>query len=147
MTLETAKRIVAEIPQDKSVQFKHMLKNYSLIREAEAVLRGGMTYCEYEGDGGRAYRWIKVFPTATDKESSTDLAIKEYRKRKELRNRKNKIKEEPISSQVPVLQHKLVIPQINESKQKGSNPLSVISSKIKNKFDEFVKIMDGMVDE
>ena len=134
MTLETAKRIVLE-------------QGDYANKEAQAVVRGGMTICEFTTDGRRSYPWIKVLPTATDAESSTDLAIKEYRKRKELRNRKNKIKEEPISSQVPVLQHKLVIPQINESKQKGSNPLSVISSKIKKKFEEFVKIMDGMVDE
>ena len=134
MTLETAKRFVLE-------QGKYANK------EAQAVVRGGMTICEQSADGRRSYPWIKVLPTATDEESSIDLAMKDYRKKRELRNRKNKIKEEPISSQVPVLQHKLVIPQINESKQKGSNPLSVISSKIKNKFDEFVKIMDGMVDE
>ena len=134
MTLETAKRIVLE-------------QGDYANKEAQAVVRGGMTICEFTTDGRRVYPWIKVLPTATDAESSTDLAIREYRKRKELRNRKNKIKEESTSSPVPVLQHKLVIPQINESKQKGSNPLSVISSKIKNKFDEFVKIMDGMVDE
>ena len=146
MTLETAKRIIQEKYKD-GLDGRTYGQYLICKREAEAVLRGGMTFCEHEEDGGRVYRWIKVFPTATDEESSIDLAMKDYRKKKELRNRKNKIKEEPISSQVPVLQHKLVIPQINESKQKGSNPLSVISSKIKNKFDEFVKIMDGMVDE
>ena len=146
MTLETAKRILEEIPQDKSVQYKYRLKNLSRIREAEAICRGGFTFCEFE-DGDRVYVWLQVFPTETDAESSTDLAIREYRKRKELRNRKNKIKEEPISSPIPVLQQKLVIPQINEPKQKESNPLTDISSKIKRKFDEFVKIMDGMVEE
>ena len=134
MTLETAKRIVLD-------QGVHATK------EAQAVVRGGMTICEFTTDGRRSYPWIKVLPTATDAESSIDLAIREYRNRKELRNRKNKKNEEPKSSPVPVLQHKLVIPQIYEPKQRESNPLSDISSKIKKKFDEFVKIMDGMVDE
>ena len=134
MTLETAKRIVLE------------QSDYA-TKEAQAVVRGGMTFCEHEEDGGRVYRWIKVFPTATDGESSIDLAMKDYRKKKELQNRRNKNKEEQTSSPIPVLQHKLIIPQINEPQQKESNPLLDISSKIKRKFDEFVKIMDGMVEE
>jgi hypothetical protein len=133
MTLETAKRFVLE-------QGKYANK------EAQAVVRGGMTICEQSADGRRSYPWIKVFPTKTDDESSIDLAIKEYRMKKELRNWKNR-KEEQISSPIPVLQQILVIPQIIEPEQKESNPLSSIVSKIKKRFDEFVKIMDGIVEE
>ena len=146
MTLETAKQILEEMPQDKSVQYKYRLKNLSRIREAEAICRGGFTFCEYE-DGDRVYVWLKVFPTETDEESSTIQAVNEYRKKKELRNRSSKKQEEQISSPTPALQQKEVAPQIVESEPKESNPLSNIVSKIKKKFEEFVKKMDGIVEE
>lgn len=147
MTLETAKRILEELPQDKSDRFNYRMKNYTLVHEAEAVCRGGFTFCEHTEDRGRMYVWVKVSPTETDAESSIDLAMKEYRKKRDLRNRKIQIKEEQISSPIPVLQKKLVIPQIVKSEQKDPTPLSSIKSKIKKKFDEFVKVMDEIVDE
>ena len=93
------------------------------------------------------YVWLKVFPTETDEESSTIQAVNEYRKKKELRNRSSKKQEEQISSPTPALQQKEVAPQIVESEPKESNPLSNIVSKIKKKFEEFVKKMDGIVEE
>ena len=147
MTLESAKRILEELPQDKSDRFNYRMKNYTLVHEAEAVCRGGFTFCEQTEERGRVYVWVKVFPTETDAESSIDLALKEYRKKKDLRNRKNQINKEQTSSPIPVLQQKLVIPQIVKSEQKGTNSLLSIKSKIKRKFDEFVKVMDEIVDE
>ena len=55
MTLETAKRLVLE--QDEYAD-----------KEAQTVVRGGMTICEQAADGRRTYLWIKVFPTKTDAE-------------------------------------------------------------------------------
>ena len=78
MTLETAKKILEELPQDKSVRFRYRMKNYSLIRESEAICRGGFTFCNHTEDGGRVYVWLKVFPTETDAESSIDQALRLY---------------------------------------------------------------------
>ena len=69
MTLETAKRIVAE-------------QGESASKEAQAVVRGGMTVCELTNDGHRTYPWIKVFPSETDTESSIEQAIKMRRAKK-----------------------------------------------------------------
>ena len=68
MTLETAKRLVEEGHPNK---------------EAEAVVRGGMTICENKEDGSRKYHWINVMPTMADEESSIDLAMKDYRKKRQ----------------------------------------------------------------
>ena len=67
MTLETAKRLVEEGHPSK---------------EAEAVVRGGMTICENKEDGSRKYHWVKVMPTITDEESSIDVALEKRRRYK-----------------------------------------------------------------
>lgn len=67
MTHETAKRLVEEGHPSK---------------EAEAVVRGGMTICENKTDGSRRYHWIKVKPTMKDEESSIDVALDKERMRK-----------------------------------------------------------------
>ena len=72
MTLETAKRILQE-------------NNGPRNKEAEAIVRGGMTYCEQKYDGERVYLWLKVLPTKTDAESSIKTAIEKYQNRKKSR--------------------------------------------------------------
>lgn len=69
MTLETAKRILQD-------------PNGLTNKEAQAVVRGGMTICEQIEDGRRVYPWIKVLPTETDEESSIKVALSRYRARK-----------------------------------------------------------------
>ena len=89
MTLETAKRIVNEGTANK---------------EAEAVVRGGMTICETKTDGSRKYQWVKVLPTNTDEESSINVALVKYRNRRQKHSNKKKeeaILHEPESSPTP----------------------------------------------
>ena len=81
MTLETAKRIVAE-------------QGESASKEAKAVVRGGMTICELTNDGHRTYPWIKVFPTETDTESSIKQAMKMRRAKTSSKIIKSKL--EPV---------------------------------------------------
>ncbi len=90
MTLETAKRIVNEGTANK---------------EAEAVVRGGMTICETKTDGSRKYQWVKVLPTNTDEESSINVALIKYRNRRQKHSSKKKEEatpHEPESSPTPV---------------------------------------------
>lgn len=72
MTLETAKQLV---------------KSGEANKEAEAVVRGGMTICETKDDGSRKYHWIKVEPTTTDTESSIKLAMDKYDKKNQVKRR------------------------------------------------------------
>lgn len=74
MTLETAKKIVAEGFPNK---------------EAEAVVRGGMTICETKNDGSRNYQWVKVRPTADDSESSIKKALDKYWNKEQARTSKD----------------------------------------------------------
>jgi hypothetical protein len=80
MTLETAKRIVNEGLPNK---------------EAEAVVRGGMTICEEKADGNRKYQWIKVLPTKNDEESSIGMALEKYRNMKQKRSNTKKMESIP----------------------------------------------------
>ena len=126
MTLETAKRLVEEGHTDK---------------EAEAVVRGGMNICEKKEDRSRKYYWIKVMPTMTDAESSINLAMDNYRKRRQ-----------PKKSRVvlPLIEErstpKITEPE-KESEQQTSPILPRLVSTLKGKFSNFVKIMDEIVDE
>lgn len=126
MTLETAKRIVKEAHTNK---------------ESEAVVRGGMYICENTAKGSRKYVWIKVKPTMTDEESSIELAMEIYRKRKQ-----------PKKSRVvlPPKEEKST-PKIDETKQtsepKPTPVLPRLVSTLKGKFSHFVKLMDEIVDE
>lgn len=83
MTLETAKRIVDEGTPNK---------------EAEAIVRGGMTICETETDGNRNYKWIKVLPTTSDSVSSVEVALRNYRRRNNKQQQTN-IETETISEE------------------------------------------------
>ena len=79
MTLETAKRMVDAGKPSK---------------EAEAVIRGGMTICEKKEDGSRKYVWIKVEPTLSDAESSIRQAMDKHEKKKQIKKKVNH--KEPI---------------------------------------------------
>lgn len=46
-----------------------------------------MTICETKDDGSRKYSWIKVEPTATDAESSIQLAMEKYEKKNQVKRR------------------------------------------------------------
>ena len=126
MTLETAKRLVEEGHPNK---------------EAEAVVRGGMTICENKTDGSKKYAWIKVLPTMTDAESSIDLAMESYRKRKQPKRNRVVL---PPKEEAPT--PKVAEPE-QKSEQEPSPILPRIVSTLKRKFSNFVKIMDEIVDE
>lgn len=83
MTLETAKRIVDEGTPNK---------------EAEAIVRGGMTICEIDTDGNRNYKWIKVLPTTSDSVSSVEVALGNIRRRNNKQQQTN-IETETISEE------------------------------------------------
>ena len=98
MTLETAKRIVEE---------QGDLEN----KEAQAVVRGGMNICEQTNDGRRVYKWIKVYPTKTDLESSIVQAL-----RKSQAKKTKKPKDIP-KQQEPVLPSAVEAPIVPASRQ------------------------------
>lgn len=134
MTLETAQRIVNEGKIDK---------------ETEAILRGGMNICETKEDGSRKYVWVKVKPTQTDDESSIDVAMKNYRRRK-LPRSKMRIEQAEIRFQDPAVTtppDSALSPQHEELKQDEVSPLSQLISYLKRIFSKFVKTMDGLVEE
>ena len=139
MTLETAKRIKTEgyvQGQDVRTYEQFMLLN----KEADAILRGGMNICEEQENGSRKYTWIKVLPTKTDEESSIELALKKYQRRKQPRIREIK-KTEPQPQQPST---KATHPPIIEEEL---NPLYKLAIKIKKVFYDFVKLLDEFVDE
>ncbi len=131
MTLETARRIVDEGISNK---------------EAEAVIRGGMTICHTKSDGSRSYQWIKVHPTANDEESSIEIALGNTRKRKSIRQvPKTSMKEELITYKT-------------ESPQMSPNPSTTIEvanlslqptffERLKKKAVEIWKEIDSIVIE
>ena len=126
MTLETAKRMVERGHPNK---------------EAEAVVRGGMTICENKEDGSRKYVWIKVMPTMTDEESSIDLAMGTYRKKKQPKRNRDVLppKEEAPTPKIAELEQ--------ESEQETSPILHRLVSTLRRKFSNFVKLMDEIVEE
>ena len=148
MTLETANRIKSEgyvQGKDKRTYEQFMLMN----KEAEAILRGGMNICETKEDGSRKYVWIKVKPTQTDNESSIDVAMKKYRRRKQSCS-KMRVEQTEIRFQnstvsapsytAPSIQHE-------ESIEDEVSPLSQLTTYLKREFAKFVKTMDDMVEE
>ena len=134
MTLETAKRIVLEQGEKSN-------------KEAQSVIRGGMTICEYTADGHRAYSWIKVLPTATDEESSIELAMmnhqkkKQPRKTKEIQEERKDLDPKPQKSEAPPT------PLSIASEENNAPLISRFASNIKRKFNKFVKVMDEFVEE
>ena len=148
MTLETANRIKSEgyvQGQDKRTYEQFLVMN----KEAEAILRGGMNICETKEDGSRKYVWIKVKPTPTDNESSIDVAMKKYRRRKQscsnMRVEQTEIRFHDSAVTVP--SYTAPSPQHEEPTQDEQSPLSQLISNLKRKFADFVKTMDELVVE
>lgn len=132
MTLETAKRIVQESDGVRN-------------KEAEAVVRGGMTYCEQKDNGERVYLWLKVFPTKTDEESSIKTAIDNYQNRKKRRTtirEKEQIPQEPITA---ALDH--TVTDIEKPQGFTSITLSQLLEKIKKKMWDLWQQIDEIVIE
>ena len=132
MTLETAKRIIEEGLPNK---------------EAEAVVRGGMTICENQENGSRKYKWIKVLPTKTDEESSIELAIKIYQKKKQPRRKRDDGTNHVVETANHPVQNTNNNPQEQEPETKRTYTLSSTIAYLRRKINEFVKILDGLVEE
>ncbi len=135
MTLETARRI------------KESRQQPERCKEAEAVLRGGMNICETANDGSRKYVWIKVRPTKTDDESSIEVAMMTYQKRKQPSQALKKSNARPTQQtvQAGLPQQNVVTNQ--EATTDSPRGLSMLLVYLKAKFHEFVKVMDSMVEE
>ena len=133
MTLETAKRIIEEGLPNK---------------EAEAVVRGGMTVCENQENGSRKYKWIKVLPTKTDEESSIELAIKIYQKKKQPRRKRDDGTNHVVETANHPVQNKNNNPQEQEEPDtRDTNTLYRTIAYLKRKLNEFVKALDELVEE
>lgn len=135
MTLETAKRIIHEQGEYAN-------------KEAQAVVRGGMTICELTADGRRTYPWIKVLPTKTDKESSIEQALKLRREKKTTSSKKKLAKQE--ANVTPTKVQKVVPTQVPEGEspvEEKSISIHTFISKVKQKLREFMKVLDEIVDE
>lgn len=136
MTLETANRIVLEQGKDAS-------------KEAQAVVRGGMTICELTADGHRTYPWIKVKPTQTDEESSIEQALEARRAKKTTSNKKKEPIKESIEIATKAPEYVPVqIPEEDASliEDKPSS-FDLLISKTKRKLVELWKILDEIVVE
>ena len=135
MTLETAK---------KTLQEPNGLAN----KEAQAVVRGGMTICEQE-EGRRVYQWIKVLPTETDEESSTEQALSKYHARKYAHTLpaqsdpepKIRPSEELVAETAPMSK-----PAVTSTPEKAFTIYDIID-KIKLKIREFMVAIDEIVVE
>ena len=133
MTLETAKRIIEEGLPNK---------------EAEAVVRGGMTICENQENGSRKYKWIKVLPTITDDESSIELAMKFYQKKKQPRRKRDDGTSHVVETADHPVQNTNNNPQEQEEPDtRDTNTLSRTIAYLRRKINEFVKILDELVEE
>ena len=133
MTLETAKRIIEEGLPNK---------------EAEAVVRGGMTICENQENGSRKYKWIKVLPTKTDEESSIELAIKIYQKKKQPRRKRDDGTKNVLETAIYPVQNTNNNPQEQEEPNtRDTNTLYRTIAYLKRKLNEFVKALDELVEE
>lgn len=132
MTLETAKRIIEEGQPNK---------------EAEAVVRGGMTICENQENGSRKYKWIKVSPTKTDNESSIELAMKIYQKKKQPRSKKDERTKTVIEADNHPVQTTIENLQEQEPETNSTYSLSSTIAYLRRKINEFMKVLDGLVEE
>ena len=135
MTLETAKRLVLE--QDEYAD-----------KEAQAVVRGGMTICEQAADGRRTYLWIKVFPTKTDAESSIEQALEVRQAKITASNKKKQLWKDNVTAPVKTPETAPVL-ITKEEAPTDDTPLSIYSliSKSKQKLRDFMKILDEIVIE
>lgn len=135
MTLETAKKIVAE-------------QGESASKEAQAVVRGGMTVCELSADGRRTYPWIKIMPTKTDAESSIELALEMRRVMKTATCKKKQFKQKPDA--VPVITPEVFPIQVSKielPEEDKSFSIHSLISKGKQKLRELWKELDEIVVE
>lgn len=135
MTFETANRI-----EQEQGEFAN--------KEAQAVVRGGMTICELTADGRRTYPWIKVLPTKTDAESSIEQALKLRREKKTTSSKKKLAKQE--ANVTPTKVQKIVPTQVPEREspvEDKSTSIHTFISKVKQKLREFMKVLDEIVDE
>ena len=142
MTLDTAKRIKEDqLIQAASINIPDVLK------EACAVVRGGMNICENLEDGTHKYTWIKVLPTKTDEESSIKLAMKKYQMKKKIHIKE--INQQKVLCHRTAHQQSVVVPStpLVEAEQDETIPLYKLALKIKKVFYDFVKLMDQYVDE
>ena len=87
MTLETARKLVLE-------------QGEYADKEAQAVVRGGMTICEQSADGHRTYLWIKVIPTKTDAESSIEQALEVRQAKITASNKKKQLWKDNVTAPV-----------------------------------------------
>ena len=133
MTLETAKRLVLE--QDEYAD-----------KEAQAVVRGGMTFCEQAADGRRTYLWIKVFPTKTDAESSIEQALEVRKAKKMASNKKKQPRQNLVVTPVKAPETVPVLVPKDESSVEN-NPICSLISKAKRKLCELWRILDEIVVE
>ena len=129
MTLETAKRIVAEGQPNK---------------EAEAVVRRGMNICEMQTDGSRKYRWIKVTPTKTDEVSSIDKAMAPYQRRQK-EAKASQTKETLKVEKATVISTQPMVETTKDERYRYS--IEELINYMKGKKDEVVKFLDSLVTE
>lgn len=129
MTLETAKRIVADGQPNK---------------EAEAVVRGGMNICEVQTDGSRKYRWIKVTPTKTDEVSSIDKAMAPYQRRQK-EAKASQTKETLKVEKATVISTQPMVETTKDERYRYS--IEELINYMKGKKDEVVKFLDSLVTE
>ena len=129
MTLETAKRIVAEGQPNK---------------EAEAVVRGGMNICEVQTDGSRKYRWIKVTPTKTDEVSSIDKAMAPYQRRQK-EAKASQTKEAQKVEKATVISTQPIVETKKDERYRYS--IEELINYMKGKKDEVVQFLDSLVTE
>ena len=127
MTLETAKRIVADGQPNK---------------EAEAVVRGGMNICEVQTDGSRKYRWIKVTPTKTDAISSIEKAMAPYQ-RKQKEAKASQTKETLKVEKATVISTQPMVETTKDERYRYS--IEELINYMKGKKDEVVKFLDSLV--
>ena len=129
MTLETAKRIVADGQPNK---------------EAEAVVRRGMNICEMQADGSRKYRWIKVTPTKTDEVSSIDKAMAPYQRRQK-EAKASQTKETLKVEKATVISTQPMVETTKDERYRYS--IEELINYMKGKKDEVVKFLDSLVTE
>ena len=111
MTLETAKRIVEE---------QGDLDN----KEAQAVVRGGMNICEQTNDGRRVYKWIKVYPTKTDMESSIVQALRKSQAKKTKKPKDIPKHQEPV---LPSAVEAHIVPASRQTGNSNDETLNTLS--------------------
>lgn len=142
MTIDTAKRI-----KDNQLVRAASINIPDVLKEACAVVRGGMNICENLEDGTHKYTWIKVLPTKTDEESSIELAMKKYQMKKKTHTKESNQQE--ILCQRTTHQLSVVVPPtpLVEAEKDETIYLYKLALKIKKVFYDFVKLMDQYVDE